>query len=627
MKSIFSLFMAIAMLCSLLPEAISQDTAKKISRLGEYEGYSDANYKGFQYQSQYLSMPDGVRLATDIFLPKGIGKGVKVPTIVYFVRYGRSLELKGFMKFMGDPFFGHVKKDEIQFFTSHGYACMIIDLRGSGASFGYRTMEFSPEEVADMSKVLDWIVAQTWSDGKTATTGISYTGTTAELVLSSKHPSIKASIPRCNIFDLYTDMNLPGGIRQAPFVQIWKKTTQALDKNDLSVFGATAKIFTKGIKPVSGDHKRSLLLAAVEEHKKNFDIFSGLMNVAARNDVEPVTGLSCDAYSAHRRIRDIEASEVPIFRISGWYDGGNIGGVIKAYWNTKNTERVLIGAWDHGPEEHISPFTSSKKVKFNLYSEMLRFLDFHVKGIQNGIDKEPKFHYFQMGKERFESVNSWPLENEEMKSLYLNSKNQLSEASEKEATANCTAYKCAYDLGTGNSARWNSLTPLFRGGPIQYDKRKELNEKMLVFTDKATDKDVEITGHALVDFYISADAKDADIFVYIEDLAPNGKVTYITEGALRASHRKVSENPIYKSAGAFHSFKREDMQDLVPGEITRIQFDLQPISYLLRKGHCLRVSIASADVDHFELVPVKATELKIYHSAAYPSQVQIPFIK
>lgn len=599
----------------------------KVSKLGEYKGYNDAKYKGVAYHSLYIAMPDSVKLAVDVFLPKKLEAGTKVPSIVYFVRYGRSLELKALVKFLGDPFMGHVKKDEVDFFTAHGYACVIVDLRGSGASFGARSMEFSPEEVDDMSSVLDWIVAQPWSDGKTATTGVSYTGTTAELALSSRHPSLKASIPRCNIFDLYEDMVMPGGIRQAPFVEIWKKTTVGLDNNQLHIFGGLAKLMVRGINPVSGDKNRVLLKQAVIEHKDNFDIFAGLFRIEARNDVDEVLGLSCDAYSIHNRIPEIESSNVPIYRISGWYDGGNIGGVIKGYWNIKNTKRVLIGPWDHGPDEHISPFGKSKKVKFDVYTEMLRFFDYHLKGIENGIDKELPFVYYQMGTEEFRAVDSWPLKNQEIQTLFLAEKNELLSSAVAE-TAICSKYKCDYEIGTGGGARWNSLTPLFRYAPIEYRQRKELNERMLVFTGKVTEKDIEITGHPVVDLYISSSAADANVFVYLEDVAPNGKVTYITEGCLRAAHRKIQEENVpLKVAGPFLSYNREDMQILTADEVARLQFGLQPISYLLQKGHAVRVSIAAADIDHFELSTTAPKELTIHHNAKYPSKVEVPFVQ
>ncbi|MCH2043657.1 MAG: CocE/NonD family hydrolase [Saprospiraceae bacterium] len=601
----------------------------KISQLGLYNGYRQKQYKGYDYNSLYIPMKDSVRLALDVFTPKGLAKDKKVPTIVYFVRYVRSFEPRSFFKAFTKPLFGHVKKKEINFFTENGYACIIVDLRGSGASFGHRTMEFSPEEVADMSTVFDWIITQEWSDGGVATTGVSYTGTTAELALSSKHPALKACIPRFNIFDLYTDMCFPNGVRQAPFVDIWKKTTNALDNSDLKVMGSLAKMAIKRNSPVHSDPEGIELAKAVKEHEKNFDIFAGLYRVHNRNDVDTILNLPVDAYSVHNRLKEIQDSKVPMYRITGWYDGGNLISAFKGYWNTNNTEKVLVGPWDHGPYEQISPFqrkNKKDKAEFPVYLEMLRFLDHHMLGIQNGIDQEPPIYYYQMGSEEFRTSTQWPPVESALTSFYFSDQQSLTPTlkSRKEGQ---TTYTCDYSVGTGDQGRWNSLTPLYRGGPIMYKDRTEMNKKMVLFDTEPVNRITEITGYPHADIYLSADTEDTYLFVYLEDLAPNGEVTYITEGVFNAVHRKVSEEKApYQDVGVYHSFKKEDRTPLVPGEVARLQFQMLPTSYQIFPGHSIRVSIAVADKDHFDLLENKPSQIKVYFSEEYPSKVDIPII-
>ncbi len=600
--------------------------AQLVSELGKYEGYNTANYKGYSHYSEYVTMPDSVRLAADVFLPKKRGESEDFPTIIYFVRYVRSVQLKAGFRFLGDPKLGHVPQKEIDFFTSKGYACIIVDLRGSGASFGSRKMEFSNEEVDDMTNMMDWMVAQKWCNGKLATTGISYTGTTAELAVSSQHPALKACIARCNIFDLYDDMNFPGGVRQAPFIEVWKKTTQALDLNDFSPFGGLIKTVVKGINPVDGDKKGVLLKQAIEEHKKNFDIFSGIYRVENRDDIEPETGASSDDFSIHNRMAAIVESQVPIYRISGWYDGANINGTVKGYMNIPNTKKLLIGPWDHGPAENISPFAANNKVSFSVYTEMLRFFDFYLKDIPNGIDTEQPVHYYQMGKEQFVSTTNWPVPDAETQTFFVTNNNQLAEANTQTGNAK---YTTDYTIGSSEQARWNSLTGLYRNGEIDYKDRAAINQKMLTFTAPAATEDLEITGHPIIDLYLSIDATDTYLFVYLEDVAPDGKVTYITEGPFRAIHRKVSnaQDAPYQQAVPYHSYKAADRQPLTAGEVARIQFGLQPTSYLLQAGHQLRVSVSVADKDHFDLLPIQPKELKIHYSDTYPSQVVLPIVK
>ena len=113
---------------------------KKISELGEYAGYTTADYKGFDYHSEYLEMRDGIKLAADICLPKKLEKDKKIPTILYLTRYVRSFETKFPFSLLSKTLFGQNTKKEIEFFTSYGYAVVIIDVRGTGASFGTRYM-------------------------------------------------------------------------------------------------------------------------------------------------------------------------------------------------------------------------------------------------------------------------------------------------------------------------------------------------------------------------------------------------------------------------------------------------------------------------------------------------------
>ncbi len=600
----------------------------KISSLGKYHGYNTKDYKGYSYQSQYAEMPDGIKLATDVFLPKAGKEGEKFPTIIYFVRYGRSLELKGIMKNRKKPLKNaHVPHEEVNFFASHGYACVLVDLRGSGASFGYRKMEFSDEEIQDMDNIMDWVSEQSWCNQKLATTGISYTGTTAELALISNHPNLKASIVRSGTFDLYDDLVAPGGIRQSPFIQSWKETTVALDNNDFKIFGTLARLFVKGINPVQGDQKRAQLKAAVNGHEKNFDIFTGIMTIESRDDKEPINQTSVDDYSIHNRVNQIVKSGVPIYRISGWYDGGNVQSAVKATLNIKNTEKLLIGPWDHGPHNQTSPFNTTHKVKFDVYSEMLRFFDYHMQGIENGINNEPKVHYYHMGEEKFKGSDEWPLKSQSATSFLLSDNNRLIPKGGR-ITAGKAEYVCDYTVSTTIQSRWNSLTPLYKNGNTQYPDRQKVNEKMLCFQTEPMDQKLDISGFPEVDLYVSVDAKDAYFFVYLEDVAPNGTSTYITEGQLRGAFRKVTnqEQAPYETIGTYHSFLDQDKQVMVPEEITRIQVVFKPISYRLPKGHRLQLSIAAADAKHFDVLPKgeRPEKIKVYYSTEHNSKITIP---
>lgn len=599
----------------------------KISQLGQYQGYNLDNYKGFETQSFHLPLPDSIKLAVDLHLPKDLERNKKVPTILYLTRYVRSLQPVASIRWATGPVFGTVPKEEVEYLTSHGYACMIVDVRGTGASTGSRSMEFSPEEIADGNEIINWIITQPWSNGKVGSTGVSYLGTTAELLLVNQHPAVQASVIRSGTFDLYEHITFPGGIRQGPFLEIWRNSTYALDNNNFGFFSFMAGLLIKGVKPIDGDKGRKKLKAALLEHEDNYDVFKEFPLLNYRDQLVETLGKPMDAYSPHFYRREIEGSNTPIYRISGWYDGANAKSAIQAYMGTKNTEKLLIGPWDHGPHEFISPFQKDAKVTFDVFAEMLRFFDFHLRGIENGILDDPPIHYYNMGQEQWRSASQWPEPEIEEVSYFFSIDSTLVPQVNK-VQHGSISYPIDYTFSSGDGARWHSLTPAYRIDPIGYPDWTERVGKLISFTTDPFLKPTEITGYPIIELFLQADAKDATIFVYLQDQAPDGSLTYITEGQFRAIHRKESQaTPPYPVLGPYHTFHESDSTPLVPGETFRVAFELLPTSYQLPPGHRLQVAIAGADVDHFDLPAERPTKLDILMKVGAQTKIQVPVRK
>jgi len=140
-------------------------------------------------------------------------------------------------------------------FVTRGYAYVIVDVRGSGASFGTRRAELGPREVRDGSEVVDWIVRQPWSDGRVGATGVSYVGTTAELLLVNQHPAVKAIVPQFSLFDAYPDIVFPGGVQHTWFLKIWAQVVSAMDRLVLRVHLLGTVYVTKAAFPVMKEKK------------------------------------------------------------------------------------------------------------------------------------------------------------------------------------------------------------------------------------------------------------------------------------------------------------------------------------------------------------------------------------
>jgi len=123
-------------------------------------------------------MRDGVRIAVDLLLPKDLPAGASIPALLNLTRYWRAREGEG-------------PRDYQRFFVSHGYAMVLVDVSGTGASFGVWRGPWSPDEIKDGGEIVNWIVAQPWSNGKVGAIGTSYEGATAQLLAVPNHPAVK----------------------------------------------------------------------------------------------------------------------------------------------------------------------------------------------------------------------------------------------------------------------------------------------------------------------------------------------------------------------------------------------------------------------------------------------------
>ncbi len=161
--------------------------------------------------------------------------------------------------------------------------------------------------------------------------------------------------------------------------------------------------------------------------------------------------------------------------------------------------------------------------------------------------------------------------------------------------------------GTGERSRWRSLLSLVPG---DYPDRARRDRELLCYDSAPLDRDVEVTGHPRVAIFARwHGTDDGQLFAYLEDVAPDGRVAYVTEGQLRALQR----------AG---TFRRADAAPLADGELAEIAFELLPISWLFRRGHRIRLALAGGDADHFTR-PVPCT-LGVKRAG---SRIELPVVR
>jgi putative CocE/NonD family hydrolase len=600
-------------------------------RFGQYEGQAP-RYKGVAVQSLYLTMRDGVRLAAEVALPRNLALEAKIPTLLSQTRYWRDMELRAPFKWlltseMLDPHF----KDFRPFFVKQGYALVTVDVRGTGASFGTWPYPWSQESIDDAREIVDWIVAQPWSDGQVGAHGISYLGTTAELLAVLNHPAIKAIIPMFNHPDAYTDIAFPGGLFNERFIKAWGYFDETLDQSVVPPdFGLLGRLLVKGVKPVDEDRDRHLLQAAVHEHAANGNAYELARRVECRDDQPQGTGFSVEDMTVHRFWAAIAHSEASTCGWASWMDAGTADAAIRRFLTFDNARQAVIGAWEHGGRFNASPYRApdapAAPTLPGQWREMLRFFDVYLKDANDGAGAVKALFYYTMGEEIWKQTPVWPPKGTTLQRWYLAAKNVLSKT-RPEAGAGADNYTVDFEATTGNYNRWWEMSVL-ENKTVIYGDRAEADRHLLTYTSPPLARDIEITGYPVVTLYVTSTETDSALYVYLEDVDQSGRVTYVTEGQLRTIHRQVSTDPSpYDLQVPYRTFRREDLAPLVPGEVTELTFGLHPTSVLIKKGHRIRIAIAGHDQGTFVRVPAEGTPvLTIARNRVHASFVGLPVV-
>ncbi len=590
-------------------------------------------YPDIKNRSFYLTMRDGVKIAVDLTLPKGLPAAEKIPALLVQTRYWRSREFRvPFKWFIPNGSMTPKEMDARYFFGQRGYAILNMDVRGTGASYGTLKHPWPPESIEDAREVIDWMITQPWSNGSVGAFGVSYPGTCAEMLAVLQHPAMKVVIPKFNHPDSYLDIAFPGGLFNKRFIKYWGYFDKVLDKNIVpDEFGRVGKALMCGVKPVDDDRSRKQLKEAVKQHAENRPVFDVAQQLTYRDEIHPESGVSIQDMVVHRYEQQVKSSPTFIHGWGSWLDAGTGDAVIRRFLTFKNAGRAVIGAWDHGGMQHASPFLPPGVPVSPAYpiqmTEMLRVFDAFLKEEQNGVREERALYYYTMGEERWKVTSVWPPQGVHNQRWYFCADHHLDAQPPTEETG-MDAYRVDFSVTSGNYNRWWEMGIMDKKS-VEYPDRADLAEKVLSYTSAPLERDVEITGHPMLNLFAASTEADTAFYVYLEDVAPDGRVTYITEGLLRSIHRNVStETPTYQIPIPQRTYKQADACPLVPGEPALLQFGMFATSVLVRKGHCIRVSIAGHDEGTFPRIPAEGTpEISVYRSRLQPSSIDLPVIE
>ncbi len=514
-----------------------------------------------EQSTHMVAMRDGTRLATDVYLPADARE--PLPVILVRTPYSKEGGAEGIATAA----------------NRRGYAFVVQDMRGRFQSEGNDAVVFHNDGWAgpnrDGHDTLEWIARQPWCDGKIATFGGSALGITQNMLAPDAPETLKAQHVRVAFSNMYTQAAHQGGGFRKALVENWLRGNR-FDPRSLETFIA---------------------------HEK-YDEFWKALDAEAQ---------------AHR-------AGAPGVFVGGWYDiflRGTINSFVTIHGRggprARGNCRLVIGPWAHGKFDRLEYPENSNKMPEA--ADPLRFFDYWLKGIDNGVPDDKPVHYYVMGDPEdptapgndWRSADAWPPPATPTK-VYFHAGGKLS-LDPPPSDGGRLSYKYDPNDPVPTVGGQNLTIPK---GPM--DQREvESRPDVLVFTSDALTEPVEITGRVLAKLYVSSDCPDTDFTVKLTDVYADGRSMLLTDGICRARFRE--------------SLKRESF--LEPGEVYEVTVDLWSTSIALHRGHKIRVAVSSSNDPRFDPNPNTGRPLRaddqtriatntIHVSARYPSHVVLP---
>ncbi|PKN96910.1 MAG: hypothetical protein CVU43_18310, partial [Chloroflexi bacterium HGW-Chloroflexi-5] len=539
-KTTLYVIVAVLLALAVLTYVRADAASGKTSALGQYKGYSQAVYDGSRRSSDYLPLPNGTKLAYDLILPTKNGRpaaeGLPVlfkytpylRTFTLFDRNGRNviadlmalgwteramLRVRYWLSPEGrymDPLF---RTPWLKNMVQHGYAVIVVERPGTGASFG----TWNPAHEAggqEASAIMDWIAAQPWSNGKIGMYGDSFQAMIQMAAAAQGNPHLKAIFPTSAPMEMYNGITYPGGVYNTAFNAFFKWATTFLQAETVT--------------PVDSDKDGQLLARARAERARSLpETINFAKDYPYRDSVGSLKIKIWEGPSAlYPFIERINRAGVPIYMTNGWFD---IFTADMFFWyqNLTVPRRLIVRPLDH------SEIEKNSQDDLDFGAEAHRWFDYWLKGIDNGIMKEPPIHYYGMEaakKGLWRTANEWPPAGRKPSRFYfaggktgsIDSANDgfllTSPSADPAASA---IYTVDYTMSTGRHSRWSAVN-----WARQYPDMRANDKKGLTFTTAPLKADLEVTSHPVVHMWLTTDAADLDVFVYLEDVDPSGKSEY-----------------------------------------------------------------------------------------------------
>ncbi|MFF7377039.1 CocE/NonD family hydrolase [Streptomyces massasporeus] len=489
-----------------------------------------------------IPMSDGVRLSAHIWRPTSSDQE-PVPAVLEYIPY-RKRDLTAVRDSIHHPYL-----------AGHGYACVRVDLRGTGDSEGVLRDEYLEREQADAEEVLAWLAEQPWCDGGTGMMGISWGAFAALQVAARRPPSLKAIAIASFTDDRHADdMHYMGG---------------ALLSDNLAEAGT---MFAYGTCPpdpsVVGERWREMW----HERLENTEPWV----------LEWLRHQRRDDYWRHASVcEDYSSVQCPVLASSGWADGYS-NAVTRLLGNLDVPRKGLIGPWSHK-----FPHLGEPGPAIGYLQELVRWWDHWLKGVDNGVmdgpmlrawmqDSVPPSTSYEERPGRWVGEPHWPSPHirPETHPLTRHTIGPAQDATAKASEAGA-AMTVRSPLSVGQFAgKWAS----YNAPPdLPYDQREE-DGGSLVFDSEPLTEPVEILGSPSVQLDLSVSEPVALVAARLSDVSPDGAATRVSYGILNLTRRDSTESP----------------EPLEPGRRYRATIPLNGVAQAFPPGHRIRLSLSTS---------------------------------
>jgi putative CocE/NonD family hydrolase len=488
-----------------------------------------------EIENTWIPLSDGARLAARIWLPED-AEAHPVPGILEYIPYRK----RDFM----------AQRDALihPYLAGHGYACLRVDLRGSGESDGVLTDEYLQLEQDDAVEVIEWIAAQPWCTGAVGMMGNSWGGFNALQVAARRPPALRAIVTSCSTDDRYADdVHYMGGCLLLDNLR-WASI-----------------MFSHNARPpdpaVVGDRWRRLWLERLEG--------SGLwLETWLRHPRR-------DAYWKHGSVcEDFAAIRCPVYAVGGWADAYT-SAIPRLMQGLSVPRAGLIGQW-----AHRYPHLALPGPPVGFLQLAVQWWDRWLKGLETPIAPEPLLrvwmqesvppaHTYAERPGRWVAEREWPSPRITPLRLALN-RGRLDAGPERETPL---TIRSPETVGL-HAGRWCAHGT---GPDLPTDQRPE-DGGSLVFDTEPLPRRLEILGAPVAELVLAADRPVALVALRLSDVDPGGAATRVTYGVLNLTHRDSHERP----------------EPLVPGRRYRVRVRLKDVAQAFPAGHRIRLALSTA---------------------------------